>query len=136
MSDRRAEQAPTGRPQANRKTDVDIARVYGDPERSGRHAVLVDRLWPRGLKKAGAPFDLWLKEVAPSTQLRTWYGHQPERFAEFAERYRQELTQSPAREALEGLRAMMGDGGLLLVTATRDVDRSAAAVLRDVLVGG
>jgi uncharacterized protein YeaO (DUF488 family) len=135
MSDRGAEQAPTGRSQGNRKADVDIARVYGDPERSGRHAVLVDRLWPRGLKKAGAPFDLWLKEVAPSTELRTWYGHQPERFAQFAERYQQELTQSPAREALERLRAMMGDGPLLLVTATRDVDRSAAAVLRDMLVG-
>jgi uncharacterized protein YeaO (DUF488 family) len=110
--------------------------VYDHPERSGQHTVLVDRLWPRGIRKADAPFDTWLKDVAPTTELRTWYGHQPERFEEFADRYRRELTQSPTSEALDQLRALMKDGGLVLVTATKDIDRSAAAVLRDMLVPG
>jgi uncharacterized protein YeaO (DUF488 family) len=123
-----------GAPSGDRNAKVVIARVYDHPERSGLQRVLVDRLWPRGVRKADAPFDTWLKEVAPSTGLRTWYGHQPERFDEFADRYRRELTQSPTREAFDQLRAMMKEGGLVLVTATRDVDRSAAAVLRQVLV--
>lgn len=81
-----------------------IARVYDDPGQASARRILVDRLWPRGVAKAEAPFDLWLKDVAPSTDLRRWYGHVPERFAEFDRRYRQELAATPNREALAELR--------------------------------
>ncbi|MGH8980717.1 MAG: DUF488 family protein, N3 subclade [Acidimicrobiales bacterium] len=111
---------------------VEIARVYDQPER-GVTWVLVDRLWPRGLAKADAPFGQWLKEVAPTTELRKWYGHRPERFAEFARRYRDELAHDPAREALERLRATSRSSSVVLVTATKDLERSGAAVLKDVL---
>lgn len=114
---------------------VDVARVADRPAGHGRPRVLVDRLWPRGIAKADPPFDLWLKDVAPSTRLRTWYGHVPRRFPDFAERYRAELDGGPAHEALELLRAHAHHGGVVLVTATRDVERSAAAVLREVLAG-
>jgi uncharacterized protein YeaO (DUF488 family) len=109
---------------------VDVVRVYDAGSARG-HLVLVDRLWPRGLRKDAAPFAEWAKDVAPSSELRTWYGHQPERFAEFARRYRDELTQEPAASALARLRSVRGR--LILVTATRDVEHSAAAVLREVL---
>jgi uncharacterized protein YeaO (DUF488 family)/DNA-binding MarR family transcriptional regulator len=115
--------------------NVDVARVYDDTPHSKQQAVLVDRLWPRGIKKDQAPFDLWLKDVAPSTQLRTWYGHDPQRFEEFADRYRHELLESPARSALEQLRGLARQGPVVLVTATKDIDRSAGAVLRDVMAG-
>jgi uncharacterized protein YeaO (DUF488 family) len=111
---------------------VEIARVYDDtPE--GLYEVLVDRLWPRGLSKSAAHFDLWVKDVAPSTELRKWYGHVPERFAEFARRYRRELAEGPAGDALEQLSDLARTHHVALVTATRDIDRSAAAVLKDVL---
>lgn len=99
----------------------------------GAARVLVDRRWPRGVANHDAPFDEWLKDVAPSDDLRKWYGHDPDRFDEFARRYRSELLRSPAREALAALRAAAGRGTLVLVTAARDLDRSGAAVLRDVL---
>lgn len=110
-----------------------IARVYDPVGRQRASRVLVDRLWPRGVRKDGAPFDRWCKAVAPSTELRRWYGHDPDRFDEFARRYRAELADGPAREALDGLRAEARAGPLVLLTATRDLERSAAAVLRDVL---
>ena len=112
---------------------VDIARVYDAGALPSRHRVLVDRLWPRGVTKHDAPFDTWLKDVAPSTTLRTWYRHDPDRFAEFAQRYRCELVESPAREALTQLHELARTSHVVLVTATKDVDHSAAAVLRDVL---
>jgi uncharacterized protein YeaO (DUF488 family)/DNA-binding MarR family transcriptional regulator len=114
--------------------NVEVARVYdfaGSPRSS---AVLVDRLWPRGLSRAKAPFEDWMKEVAPSTELRTWYGHRPERFTEFARRYRRELRQDPAKDAMGQLRQRAEGSGVTLLTATKDVDRSGAAVLRDLLV--
>jgi uncharacterized protein YeaO (DUF488 family) len=111
---------------------VEVVRVYDAADPSGRR-VLVDRLWPRGLRKEGAPFAEWAKDVAPSTGLRTWYGHRPERFAEFARRYRDELQAEPAASALAALRSAAAHGRLVLVTATKDVEHSAAAVLRDVL---
>src|SRR5262252_320200 len=104
-----------------------VARIYHDHSRGYR--VLVDRLWPRGLKKEDAGLDEWLKDVAPSTELRKWYGHEPERFAEFARRYRGELRRSPASEAVEHLRDVANKRTVILLTATKDVDISAAAVL-------
>jgi uncharacterized protein YeaO (DUF488 family)/DNA-binding MarR family transcriptional regulator len=114
---------------------VGIARVYDDLDGGASRRILVDRLWPRGISRAAAPFDEWVKDVAPSTDLRKWYGHVPERFAEFADRYRGELHQSPASAALERLRSQARVGEIILLTATRDIDRSGAAVLKDVLAG-
>ncbi len=124
--------AVTGGPTASK---VPVVRVYEDPGRSaGDHRVLVDRLWPRGIKKAALDLDEWDKDVAPSADLRRWYGHQPERFAEFARRYRSELAGAPAAEEVARLRALAGGPGrLVLLTATRDVERSGAAVLQSVL---
>jgi uncharacterized protein YeaO (DUF488 family) len=85
--------------------------------------------------KERAPFKTWMKDVAPSTELRTWYGHRPERFGEFARRYRRELNREPAKDAVEELRARVNDGGVTLLTATKDLQRSGAAVLRDMLEG-
>jgi uncharacterized protein YeaO (DUF488 family)/DNA-binding MarR family transcriptional regulator len=114
---------------------VGIARVYDPSEEGDATHVLVDRLWPRGVAKQSANFQRWLKEVAPSTELRRWYGHRPERFIEFTRRYRKELTSDPARRALAQLHDEAQKSSVVLVTATRDLERSAASVLRDVLAG-
>lgn len=115
---------------------IEVVRVYEDPGRSGsERRVLVDRLWPRGLKREAVDLDEWATDVAPSTELRRWYGHDPERFGEFARRYRAELTREPAAPEVERLRREASDVGLVLLTATRDVGRSGAAVLRSVLEG-
>jgi uncharacterized protein YeaO (DUF488 family) len=92
-------------------------------------------LWPRGVRKDEAALDEWAKDVAPSDGLRRWYGHEPEKFAEFAGRYRAELEESPGREVVARLRAEATSRPVTLVTATRDVEHSGAAVLRDVLAG-
>jgi uncharacterized protein YeaO (DUF488 family)/DNA-binding MarR family transcriptional regulator len=112
---------------------IQVVRVYEDVAATGMRAVLVDRLWPRGISRDAAPFGLWLKDVAPSTELRKWYGHVPERFTSFARRYRRELAGGAARDALEQLRDLAVSGDLALVTATKDTEHSSAAVLRDVL---
>ena len=109
---------------------VDIIRVYQDPgRRRGEHRVLVDRLWPRGVRKEVLDHDEWAKEVAPSTELRKWYGHEPERFAEFARRYRSELRKAPAKAKVDRLRDVSAHRRLILLTATKDVEHSGAAVL-------
>jgi uncharacterized protein YeaO (DUF488 family)/DNA-binding MarR family transcriptional regulator len=126
---------PQGEARVRLPDAVKIARVYDKPQRNAT-SVLVDRLWPRGLAKADAPFDEWTKDVAPSSELRKWYGHVPERFDEFARRYRVELTRPRAKEALEALEGRTADAKLLvLVTATKDLEHSGAAVLREVLTG-
>ncbi|MGH9082711.1 MAG: DUF488 domain-containing protein [Acidimicrobiales bacterium] len=113
-----------------------IVRVYDDPGRAvGEHRVLVDRLWPRGLTKAAVDMDEWAKDVAPSSDLRKWYGHEPERFTEFERRYRSELGADPAAAAVGRLRDLPGRARLVLLTATRDVERSGAKVLADVIAG-
>ena len=98
--------------------------------------VLVDRLWPRGLRKEDAGFDEWLRDVAPSTGLRTWYGHDPARWPEFRRRYLAELADpaEPDRaEALAHLRELAARGPLTLLTATREAGTSHAAVLAELL---
>ncbi|GAA1978716.1 DUF488 domain-containing protein [Amycolatopsis minnesotensis] len=107
--------------------DVRVARVYDRPRPEDGTRVLVDRLWPRGLKKDAAALDEWCRDVAPSTELRTWYGHDPGRFAEFAERYRGELAEPARAGALASLRET--GGTVTLLTATRDLDTSHATVL-------
>ena len=113
---------------------VTIVRVYEDPGRAaGEYRVLVDRLWPRGLTKAAVDHDEWPKEVAPSAELRRWYGHRPERFEEFARRYRRELDAPPAMDEVTRLAGVARTQRLVLLTATRDVPRSGAAGLQSVL---
>ncbi|HWE65868.1 MAG TPA: DUF488 family protein [Acidimicrobiales bacterium] len=112
-----------------------IARVYDEIGPDPAPRILVDRLWPRGMAKADAPFTTWAKEVAPSAALRRWYGHVEERFEEFGHRYRAELAVSPWAEALEDLRTRIGGNDAWLLTATRLLPYSHAAVLRDVLEG-
>jgi uncharacterized protein YeaO (DUF488 family) len=97
--------------------------------------VLVDRLWPRGLTKEKADLDEWVKDVAPSTELRRWYGHDPARFEEFRRRYERELDGPAQAAALAGLRETAGKQTVTLLTATKDIDHSEAAVLADLLGG-
>jgi uncharacterized protein YeaO (DUF488 family) len=112
---------------------VQIRRVYDEPERTDGTRVLVDRVWPRGLTKAKAALDDWCKDVAPSTELRKWYGHEPDRFADFGRRYKAELTDPKRAEALDQLRQRAKDGTLTLLTATKQPEISEAAVLASLL---
>lgn len=112
------------------KTRIRVARVYDDPSDDDGQRILVDRLWPRGFRKDDPRIGTWLKDVAPSKELRDWYHHQPERFDEFAARYRKELEGS---ESLGELRKVTKSGVVTLVTATRDIDGSHAAVLAGLL---
>ncbi|MGC8626868.1 MAG: DUF488 domain-containing protein [Acidimicrobiales bacterium] len=115
-------------------TGTAVVRVYDDPGRSSHeYRALVDRLWPRGVKKADLDIDEWARDVAPSTELRRWYGHDPARFAEFAGRYRAELADDLRAPAVRRLRSMTTRGRLVLLTAARDVEHSGAAVLAQVL---
>jgi uncharacterized protein YeaO (DUF488 family) len=107
-----------------------VARVYDDPSSDDGERVLVDRLWPRGFRKADPRVGIWLKDVAPSKELRVWYDHRPERFDQFAARYREELADS---QAFDELRKLTKRGVVTLVTATRHVEGSHAAVLATLL---
>ena len=110
-----------------------LRRVYDDPAPDGGARVLVDRVWPRGLTKDAAHLDEWMKEVAPSTPLRRWYGHRPERFAEFRRRYLGELADPRPAAAMNRLRELARTRRVTLLTATRDIDHSQAAVLAEQL---
>lgn len=110
-----------------------MKRIYDEPAASDGYRVLVDRLWPRGLAKAGAAVDDWLKEVAPSNELRRWYGHEPAKFDEFRRRYLAELKEPEHAAALARLRDMAKHGHVTLLTATKDVETSQVAVLADLL---
>lgn len=112
---------------------VGVGRVYDPATDRDGYRVLVDRLWPRGLSKAKAALDEWCKQVAPSRELREWYGHDPARFPEFCQRYRAELAEPEAAAALAHLRDLAADRRLTLLTATKDVAISGAAVLAEVL---
>jgi uncharacterized protein YeaO (DUF488 family) len=112
---------------------VRIGRIYDAATDHDGWRVLVDRLWPRGMPKERAALNQWAKEVAPTSQLRSWYGHDPARFAEFAERYRAELAGGEPGAALAELRRRLDEGDLLLLTATKDAAISAAAVLVELL---
>jgi uncharacterized protein YeaO (DUF488 family) len=114
---------------------IRIRRVYEAPEPDDGARVLVDRIWPRGLAKDEARLDEWAKAAAPSTELRRWYGHAPERFPEFAERYRAELAEPERREAVDHLRDLASAGPLTLLTATKDPARSHLPLLAEA-VGG
>jgi uncharacterized protein YeaO (DUF488 family) len=112
-----------------------LRRVYEEPAPGDGTRVLVDRLWPRGVRKDAGRVDDWLRAVAPSDQLRRWYGHEPAKFEQFRHRYQEELEQPEAAAALARLRELVSSGPVTLVTATRDISHSQAAVLADVLRG-
>jgi uncharacterized protein YeaO (DUF488 family) len=114
---------------------VRVRRVYESPDADDGLRVLVDRIWPRGLAKAEAALHEWCKEVAPSTELRRWYGHDPDRFAEFTRRYQVELTDPERAAALAHLRELAADQTLTLLTATKQPEISQAQVLAQVLRG-
>lgn len=105
-----------------------LKRVYDPPATSDGTRILVDRLWPRGLTKEKAAIDLWLKEIAPSTELRKWFGHDPEKWTEFSRRYRAELKANP--EQVAALRHAIQHGPATLVFGARDEEHNDAVVLK------
>lgn len=108
---------------------VTYRRVYDDASPDDGVRVLVDRLWPRGVRKEDAHFDEWMREVAPSTELRRWYGHDPDRYAEFRRKYLAELRDPTRHEAVERLKETAGRSKITLLTASHDLEHSQAAVL-------
>jgi uncharacterized protein YeaO (DUF488 family) len=110
---------------------ITIKRAYEDASPDDGRRFLVERLWPRGVRKADLGIEAWLKDASPSPDLRTWYGHDPEKWPEFRERYRAELEAEPA--AWQPLLDAARDGDVTLVYAARDTERNSAAVLRDLL---
>jgi uncharacterized protein YeaO (DUF488 family) len=121
------------RPQTRRQP-VRVKRVYDEPESSDGTRVLVDRLWPRGLSKARAAADLWLKDAGPSAALRRWFGHDPRRWKSFSRKYRPELVKRGA--VLSQLMELRRRGPLTLLYGARDIAHNNALVLRDVLKEG
>lgn len=112
---------------------IHVRRIYDAPSSDDGSRVLVDRLWPRGVSKEKADLHQWCKDVAPSSDLRRWYKHDPDLFDEFADRYREELQGGVQAGALEELRALAEHGPLTLLTATKEPELSEAAVLAALL---
>ena len=115
------------------KSTVRIARIYDDPSPDDGERILVDRVWPRGFHKEDPRVGRWFKAAAPSKDLRSWYNHQPELFDEFVTRYEDELRTPEGSAAFEELRALTRGKTVTLVTATRDLQGSQAAVLAKLL---
>ncbi|WP_192357855.1 DUF488 domain-containing protein [Mesorhizobium mediterraneum] len=111
---------------------IRLKRAYERPSAEDGARVLIDRLWPRGVKKKAAKIDQWAKDIAPSTELRKWFGHEPARWEEFRRRYTAELHQHG--EQLDNLRELARSGAITLVYAAHDESRNDAVVLRDVLL--
>ena len=112
---------------------VKLKRAYEPPAVDDGARILIDRLWPRGVKKANAAIDEWMREIAPSTELRKWFGHDPKRWPEFQHRYESEIRQHP--EQFERLRALARRGRITLVFSARDQAHNDAVVLKDLLLG-
>jgi len=114
---------------AQREPTIVVKRVYDAAARGDGPRILVDRLWPRGLRKEDVHADAWSKDLAPSTELRRFYGHQPELFGEFSSRYRAELRRPERATAIDEVLERVRRGPVTLLTATRDLEHSGAAVL-------
>lgn len=112
---------------------IKLKRVYEDPSPKDGLRVLVDRLWPRGLTKERAAVDLWLKDVAPSTELRKWFGHDPAKWKQFQIRYRKELQEK--KEILKDLKQKSKGHTVTLVYGARDEEHNEALVLKQILAG-
>ncbi len=107
-----------------------MRRIYEAAEEDDGYRILVDRLWPRGISKEKAKLDLWAKEIAPSRELRSWYGHDPEKFSEFSERYKAELEVNPGTTAFcREIAEKLSDGNVTLLYGAKDGSISNAAVL-------
>jgi uncharacterized protein YeaO (DUF488 family) len=113
--------------------NVRLKRAYEPADAEDGVRILVDRLWPRGVSKADAALDQWMKEIAPSTQLRKWFGHDPDRWEEFCRRYSAELHRNA--ELLSQLRSLARQGPVTLVYSAHDEVLNDAIVLRDVILG-
>jgi uncharacterized protein YeaO (DUF488 family) len=113
--------------------DIKLKRAYGQPSARDGTRILIDRLWPRGVRKSDAAIDRWIKDIAPSTALRKWFGHDPARWQEFRRRYAAEIHDNA--DPLAELRAAARKGPITLVFAARDELLNDAVVLRDVLLG-
>ncbi len=111
---------------------VHVQRVY-EPRRGPGRRVLVDRVWPRGIRREGLDADLWLRDIGPSDELRKWFGHRPERWEEFRRRYRAELEQPGRRELVDRLLELAREGPLTLLYGARDTERNQAVVIRELL---
>lgn len=116
-----------------KKSSVRVGRVYDQRSDNDGTRVLVDRLWPRGLSKANAQLDEWCKQIAPSTELRRWYGHDPDLYPEFRRRYRRELREPERFEVLAHLREMAAGHTVTLLTASKQVTISEATVLAELI---
>lgn len=112
---------------------IKIKRIYEIPASEDGKRILVDRIWPRGVSKAEAQLSLWMKEIAPSTELRKWFDHKPERFAEFAERYEKELASEEIIGHLEQLRSWSEKETVTLLFAAKDQKHNHALVLKEIL---
>jgi uncharacterized protein YeaO (DUF488 family) len=112
---------------------IKLKRAYERAAHDDGVRVLVDRLWPRGVSKTDAAINHWIKEVAPSTKLRQWFGHDPARWDEFCRRYRHELEDH--RKEIDEIRGLARHGPITLVYAARDQVHNEAVVLRDLLLG-
>lgn len=110
-----------------------VRRIYDEPTAGDGQRVLIDGMWPRGVRKEACALDAWRRDVAPSRELRRWFGHDPARFEEFARRYREELEEATRATAVGELTRWARSGRVTLLTATRDVAHSHARVLRDEL---
>lgn len=112
---------------------IQIKRIYDPPAPSDGFRVLVDRIWPRGVSKNAAALDLWMKTVAPSSDLRKWFNHDPERWSEFRKRYRAELRHHDAE--LDELKSHAAKRPLTLLFGAKDSEHNQAVVLKEVLAG-
>jgi uncharacterized protein YeaO (DUF488 family) len=115
--------------------EVRTKRIYDPAEPGDGYRLLIDHVWPRGISKARARLDEWARELAPSDELRRWFGHDPKRFAQFRSRYRRELLDQ-ADNRLDELRARAGRGALTILYAARDREHNNAVVLAEVLKEG
>jgi uncharacterized protein YeaO (DUF488 family) len=113
--------------------DIAVKRIYEAPDKADGQRVLVDRIWPRGVRKEDAALTLWLKEIAPSDELRKWFGHEPERWAEFQKRYRAELDRNET--AVAQLRDLVRDGKVTLLYGAHDETHNNAVALAGFLRG-
>lgn len=111
---------------------IRLKRAYEPPAADDGIRILIDRLWPRGVKKTDAAIDEWMKEIAPSTELRKWFGHDPERWREFSRRYRNEIKQR--RDEINRLRTLARHSRITLIFAAHDEAHNDAVVLKDVLL--
>jgi uncharacterized protein YeaO (DUF488 family) len=116
---------------SSRKPRILLKRAYEEPSEADGRRVLVERLWPRGLNKEKAAIDLWLKEVAPSTELRRWFGHDPRKWAEFRKRYRAELEDKG--DVITTLRERLKEGPVTFIFAAKNEEHNSAVALKEFL---